>query len=660
MAEQIPLRDRIAIQAIDPRIECGRYEAKSVVGDHVIVGADLLREGPEQLAVCVQYRGPEETAWREAPMELDVNDRYYGSFPVDQMGRWEYRVLGWTDHWSTWLDRLDRKVATGAPDPELERELADGAALLRRRPGSSEARHAFEDMAARLRSDAPLSHRLSAVHETRLEAALADHPERLDATASETLTLWVDRERAVFGAWYEMFPRSEGAVVPDDGSPPQSGTFATAAERLPGIAEMGFDVVYLPPIHPIGHTHRKGRHGPHDLEPGPHDPGVPWAIGSAEGGHDAIHPDLGTFEDFDAFVAQAHRLGMEVALDFAIQCSPDHPWVTEHPEWFHHRSDGTIAHAENPPKKYQDIYPIDFDTPDLDGLYAELERVLRVWIDRGIRIFRVDNPHTKALPFWEWLIERVRADHPEVIFLAEAFTRPKMMATLAKLGFSQSYTYFAWRNSKQELTEYVTELATTELAHYYRPTFWPNTPDILTAYLQHGGRPAFKIRLLLAALLAPSYGIYAGYELCENTPLHEGSEEYLGSEKYFYRPRDWSRSDSLAPYIARVNEIRGAHRSLRRLHGIWFHGIDNEGMLCFSKVASGRSDPILCVVSIDPHVPQEGTTDLDLWQLGLEHTGAFEAHDLLTGNRYIWRGPHNYVRLDPHQEPGHVLALTPL
>lgn len=659
MSGPSPPRDRIAIQDVRPQVDCGRYDAKAVVGRHVAVAADVVREGHDHLAAAVRYRRPGERRWRESPLALEANDRYVGAFPVDEVGRWQFRVMGWTDHWSTWRHALDAKVDAGVEPAELDLELADGAALLRRREVPARARYVLDEAAETMTSDASLAERLAAARDPSLQAVLVAHPERLDATESATLTVWVDRERALFGAWYELFPRSEGAVVPEEG-PPRSGTLTTAARRLPAVAEMGFDVVYLPPIHPIGETNRKGRHGPHDLDPGPHDPGVPWAIGSAAGGHDAIHPDLGGWEDFDAFVAEAHRLGMEVALDYAIQCSPDHPWVTEHPEWFRHRSDGSVRFAENPPKKYQDIYPIDFDTSDQEGLWAELERVLRVWIDRGVRIFRVDNPHTKALPFWEWLIERTHADHPDVVFLAEAFTRPKMMATLAKLGFTQSYTYFAWRNTKPELTEYLTELTTTPAADYFRPSFWPNTPDILTAYLQTGGRPAFKIRLLLAALLSPSYGIYAGYELCENVPLDDGSEEYLGSEKYFYRPREWDRPDSLAPYIARVNAIRRGHPSLQRLTNVWFHHIDNAQLLCFSKVAPHHTDPILVVVNLDPSAAREATTALDLAQLGLEHAAAFEAHDLLTGARYVWEGPYNYVRLDPHVEPAHVLALSPL
>jgi starch synthase (maltosyl-transferring) len=637
-------------------VDCGRYAAKAIVGDDVIVAADVFREGHEKVAAAVRYRGPGDDGWSESPLRLDVNDRYYGVFRVDRMGPWRFQVVGWTDHYASWLDGLVKKHAAGQADLHIEFE--EGARLLQRRKAPKAVKELITETVALLRGDADNDDKVAGAADIDLQLLLQRHPERLDATtAKPDLSLWVDREAAQFSAWYELFPRSEGAHFAEDGSV-RSGTFSEAAKRLPAIAEMGFGVVYLPPIHPIGRQFRKGPNN--TLEPGPQDPGVPWAIGSAEGGHTAVHPDLGTIDDFDDFVAEAGRHGLEVALDFAIQCSPDHPWVTEHPEWFKHRADGTIAYAENPPKKYQDIYPIDFDTSDAEGLYAELKSVLDYWISHGIKIFRVDNPHTKALPFWEWLIAAIREDHPEVLFLAEAFTRPKMMQTLGKLGFSQSYTYFAWRNTKYELTEYLTELAHGEMADYYRPNFWPNTPDILTEYLQHGGRPAFKIRLLLAALMSPSYGIYSGYELYENVAVREGSEEYLDSEKYEYRPRNWDRPDSLAPYIARVNEIRAAHRGFRKLRNIWFHPVNNEELIAFSKVAAGRTDAVLTVVNLDPYSPQEGVVSLDLWQLGLENTGPFEAHDLLTDTTFIWHGADNYVRLDPTDEPAHVLRLRAL
>jgi starch synthase (maltosyl-transferring) len=654
VVNKVQLQNRIQIADVQPSVDCGRYAAKAVVGDMVVVGADILREGHERVAAAVRYRGPDDRGWREAPLTLDTNDRWYGSFPVDALGAWRFHVIAWTDHYATWVDALTKKHAAGQ---DVVMELEVGALLLERRQGriSKAARAVLRETAAYLRGDAPVADKVAVAADADLVALLDRHPERLDLSASRPdLPLWVDRERARFSAWYEMFPRSEGATETT------SGTFADAAKRLGAIAEMGFDVLYLPPIHPIGRTNRKGRGGPHDLTPGPDDPGVPWAIGSEAGGHDAVHPDLGTIDDFDQFVAEAERHGLEVALDFAIQCSPDHPWVRQHPQWFKHRPDGTIQYAENPPKKYQDIYPIDFDTEDYVGLRTELKRVVDHWIAHGIRIFRVDNPHTKAIPFWEWLIAAVRVEHPEVIFLAEAFTRPKMMQTLAKVGFNQSYTYFAWRNTRWELEQYVTELAHGDMATYYRPNFWPNTPDILTEFLQHGGRPAFKLRLVLAATMSPSYGIYSGYELCEATPLEPGSEEYFESEKYRYRPRDWSRADSLAPYIARVNRIRSEYGALHHLTNVWFHHTSNEELICYSKVMPGRTEPVLTVVNLDPHHPQEGVTWLDLWQLGLEHAGPFEAHDLLSDTTWIWNGPENYIRLDPHVEPAHILRLRPL
>jgi starch synthase (maltosyl-transferring) len=635
-------------------VDCGRYAAKAIVGDDVVVAADVFREGHDKVAAAVRYRGPEDAAWQEAPLRADVNDRFFGSFHVDRLGPWRYQVVGWTDYYASWLDGLVKKHEAGIAD--LSVELGEGAQLLDRRKAPKAVREIISEVVTVLRSDATNDEKVAAAANADLQLLLERHPERLDATTTKDLALWVDREAAQFSAWYEMFPRSEGVYV--SGEIVRSGTFSEAAKRLPAIADMGFDVLYLPPIHPIGRQFRKGPNN--TLTPGADDPGVPWAIGSEEGGHKSVHPDLGTIDDFDDFVAEAQRHGLEVALDFAIQCSPDHPWVKEHPEWFKHRGDGTIAYAENPPKKYQDIYPIDFDTVDIEGLKAELKSVLDYWISHGVKIFRVDNPHTKALPFWEWLIAAIRLEHPEVVFLAEAFTRPRMMQALGKLGFSQSYTYFAWRNSKEELTEYLEELAHSEMADYYRPNFWPNTPDILTEYLQHGGPPAFKIRAVLAALMSPSWGMYSGYELCENIAVREGSEEYLNSEKYQYRPRNWDQPDSLAPYIARLNDIRRQHSGFRQLRNIWFHQVSNDNLIAFSKVARDRTDAVLAIVNLDPYTPQEGTTWLDMWQLGLEHAGPYEAHDLLTDTTYIWHGAANYVRLDPQVEPAHVLRLRAL
>jgi starch synthase (maltosyl-transferring) len=481
-----------------------------------------------------------------------------------------------------------------------------------------------------------------------VEAVLARHPLRELVTASAPLELLVERERALYGAWYEFFPRSEGTAEQPH------GTFRTAARRLPAIAAMGFDVVYLPPIHPIGTTFRKGRNN--SLDAGPDDVGVPWAIGSPEGGHDAVHPALGTLEDFDRFVARARALGLEVALDLALQCSPDHPWVHKHPQWFHHRPDGTIAYAENPPKKYQDIYPLAFDA-DPDGLLAETLRVLRHWMAHGVRIFRVDNPHTKPVAFWEKVIAAVNATDPDVIFLAEAFTRPAMMHTLAQIGFQQSYTYFTWRTTKQELTDYLTELS-GDAAAYMRPNLFANTPDILHAYLQHGGRPAFAVRAVLAATLSPAWGIYSGYELCENTPLRAGSEEYLDSEKYQLKPRDWEAAEregrTITPLITRLNDIRRRSPALRQLRDLHFHHADKEAVIAYSK-RSG-SNTVLVVANLDPHHTQEATVSLDMPQLGLDWHESTPVRDELTGETYHW-GRTNYVRLDPGHRPAHVLTV---
>ncbi|WP_370328238.1 alpha-1,4-glucan--maltose-1-phosphate maltosyltransferase [Euzebya sp.] len=672
------MKNRIQMTDISPVVDGGRFAAKATTSDVVEVSAVLFREGHDKVAGAVRHRPPGGDGWRELPMAARPQDRFEARFVPDEVGAWEFQVLGWTDHWASWLDGLVKKHQAGVADLSLEFE--EGALLLERHAAGddvpAEQVSRLERAAATLRDDAvPVHQRVDAARAGDLRQVLVAHPDRRDLTTSPTFTLWVDRDRAGFSAWYEMFPRSVGS----DGR--TSGTFKTAQSRLGEIAAMGFDVLYLPPIHPIGHAHRKGPNN--TLIAGPDDPGVPWAIGSEAGGHTAVHPDLGTLEDFDDFVAAAGEAGLEVALDFAIQCSPDHPWVTEHPEWFRHRADGSIAYAENPPKKYQDIYPIDFDTEDIDGLCEELKGVLEFWIDRGIRIFRVDNPHTKALPFWEWVIDEIHQTDPGVLFLAEAFTRPAMMRQLAKLGFSQSYTYFTWRNTKHELTEYVTELAHTDSADYYRPNFWPNTPDILHEYLQSGSPAAFKVRVALAALLSPNYGMYSGYELLEHVPVRPGSEEYLDSEKYAYRPRDFHVDHSIAPFIARLNELRHSHRVLLGdLRNVWFHGIENDQLLAFSKTAvpadvdgvagdavPGRRMPdgpvpldrLVVIANLDPHHAQEGMTALDMWQLGMDGVDApYDVHDLLTGHTWTWQGPRNYVRLDPSAgEPVHVFHLRP-
>ncbi|MFK0117718.1 alpha-1,4-glucan--maltose-1-phosphate maltosyltransferase [Streptomyces sp. NPDC090994] len=648
-----PRIGRIPVRDVHPVVEGGRRPAKAVAGETFEVSATVFREGHDAVAANVVLEDPEGRPGPWTPMRelAPGTDRWGAEVTPAAPGRWTYRVEAWSDPLATWRRTARVKIPA---DIDTGLVLEEGAELYEWAAAGvpdRAARAVVRAAAATLRDDTlPVPTRLAAALTPEVDAVLARYPLRELVTSSDPLPLLVERERALYGAWYEFFPRSEG--TPER----PHGTFRTAARRLPAIAAMGFDVVYLPPIHPIGTTHRKGPNN--TLSAGPGDVGVPWAIGSPEGGHDAVHPDLGTIEDFDLFVDEARELGLEIALDFALQCSPDHPWVHKHPEWFHHRPDGSIAHAENPPKKYQDIYPIAFDA-DMDGLVAETCEVLRYWMDHGVRIFRVDNPHTKPVVFWERVIADVNGTDPDVIFLAEAFTRPAMMHTLAQIGFQQSYTYFTWRNSKQELTEYLTELS-GEAASYMRPNLFANTPDILHAYLQHGGRPAFEARAVLAATLSPTWGIYSGYELCENTPLRDRSEEYLDSEKYQLKPRDWEAATregrTIAPLITRLNAIRRAHPALHRLRNLRFHHTDNDQVIAYSKRAG--SDVVLVVVNLDPHHTQEATISLDMPHLGLERHASVPVHDELTGETYRWGGS-NYVRLTPGRAPAHVLHVRP-
>ncbi|MFE4610476.1 alpha-1,4-glucan--maltose-1-phosphate maltosyltransferase [Streptomyces niveus] len=649
---------RIPVLDVRPLVNCGKRPAKAVSGETFQVTATVFREGHDAVGANVVLRGPEGRPAPWTPMRelAPGTDRWGADVTPTSEGRWTYKVEAWSDPLATWRHAAEIKIPAGI-DTELV--LTEGAALYERAAAGVPKRDGREAVLAAvdaLRDQRrPAAARLAAAFTPEADDALSRHPLRELVSASKPVKLLVERERALYGSWYELFPRSEGAVL-TPGKPPVSGTFKTAAERLPAVAAMGFDVVYLPPIHPIGTAHRKGPNN--TLTPGPDDVGVPWAIGSADGGHDAIHPDLGTIEDFDAFVAKAASLRMEIALDFALQCSPDHPWVKEHPEWFHHRADGTIAYAENPPKKYQDIYPIAFDR-DMDGLVAETLRVLRYWMDHGVRIFRVDNPHTKPVVFWERVIADINASDPDVIFLAEAFTRPAMMHTLGAIGFQQSYTYFTWRTTKQELTEYLTELS-GEAASYMRPNFFVNTPDILHAYLQDGGRPAFEVRAVLAATMVPSWGVYAGYELMENAPVKPGSEEYLHSEKYELRPRNWESAEregrTIAPLITALNRIRRRHPALQQLRDIHFHHADNDAVIAYSK----RSGPdvVLIVVNLDPHHTQEATVSLDMPRLGLDWHESAPVRDELTGEIYHW-GRANYVRLEPGVTPAHIVVLRP-
>ncbi len=637
---------RIVIADPRPRTPTGRYPAKAVIGQPVTVSADVFRDGHDLLAARVGWRPAGEAKWRYAPMAELGNDRWTATIEPSALGRHEYQIEAWTDRFATW--RRDVQVKQDAGQ-DISVELDEGVALLERRasdvPQSDRRRLLKAAEALRVRTTDNLADALAEALHPAVAALLSSVPDPIDLTPSEAFPLWVDRERAVFSAWYELFPRSEG------------GFRATADNAVPRVAGMGFDVLYLPPIHPIGVSHRKGPNN--TLDAGPDDPGSPWAIGRAEGGHTAIDPGLGTIEDFEYLVQAARDHDMEIALDYALQCSPDHPWVKEHPAWFHHRPDGSIKYAENPPKKYQDIYPINF-WPEGEGekeaLWQACKEIVDYWIGHGVRIFRVDNPHTKPLAFWEWMIPAVQADHPDVLFLAEAFTRPKVMSALAEVGFTQSYTYFTWRTTKWELRNYLEEIAQGPKADFMRPNFWPNTPDILAHPLRNGGPAAFRQRLVLAATLVPSYGIYGGYELMENAPASETNEEYLYSEKYEVKHRNWDDPASLAPLVAQLNDIRRRHPALAELGNVRFHGTFNEHMLAYSKRSADGSDTVLVVVNIDPFAPHEDTVVLDLEALGMPAHRPFTAYDELSGAVYTWQGPSAYVRLDPYTA-AHVFSL---
>jgi starch synthase (maltosyl-transferring) len=653
---------RIAIEDVAPTVECGRRPAKAVTGEVFPVSATIFREGHEMLGAGVVLVDPSGQRRPLVPMRETVpgTDRYAADVTVTVEGAWRFFIEAWGDPVAHWRHDAGIKIPRGM-DTELM--LAEGSRLFARAARSPRRspshRSALAAVADRLTDPAiPAWDRLAATDDPEIAGILAAAPLRELLTRSASYPVIVHRARALYGSWYEFFPRSEGVQIDPMGRrEPVSGTFHTAAKRLAGIAAMGFHVVYLPPVHPIGTTARKGRNN--SLRANPGDPGSPWAIGSAAGGHDAIHPDLGTLADFDAFVAEARALGMEVALDLALQASPDHPWVSAHPEWFTTRADGSIAYAENPPKKYQDIYPLNFDS-DPDGIHAEVLRVLRHWMDHGVRIFRVDNPHTKPLPFWDRLLAEVARTDPDVIFLAEAFTRPAMMHMLAKIGFHQSYTYFTWRTGAEEIASYLRELSGPAAA-YMRPNFFTNTPDILSGYLQHGGPPAFRVRATLAALLSPSWGMYSGFELCENVPLRPGSEEYLDSEKYAYRPRDWATArhepTGIESFITSLNKIRESHPALQWLRNLRFHHVDQTELLCFSKRSERDADTVLAVVNLDPHQPREATVWLDMPALGMDEGQRFVVNDELSGASYEW-GRANYVRLDPATTPAHIFTVT--
>jgi starch synthase (maltosyl-transferring) len=636
---------------ITPEIDGGRFPIKRACGEPVVVEADVFADGHDVLTVRLCYRHGEVATWSEVPMEHLGNDHWRASFPTSQLGRYRYTVKGWIDHFATWRRNLAKKAEARQ---SVAMELLMGAELIRKAVTA-----AGGDDAARLKQwasdlsaqDGQESDRARLALSEELRVLMDRHQDRSSAASYDReLEVIVDRVKARFSAWYELFPRSCSAV------PGRHGTFKDCEARLPYVASMGFDVLYLPPIHPIGTSHRKGKNNA--TTAGPDDPGSPWAIGSPDGGHKAVHPQLGTIEDFKRLVASAKKHGLEIALDIAFQCSPDHPYVKEHREWFRIRPDGSVQYAENPPKKYEDIYPLDFETRDWQALWHELESVFRYWIEQGIKMFRVDNPHTKSFAFWEWVISRIQRDHPDTIFLSEAFTRPKVMYQLAKLGFSQSYNYFPWRNTKSELTAYLTELNHTPVREFLRPNLWPNTPDILTEQLQHGGRPAFMSRLVLAATLGASYGIYGpAFELCESRPREPGSEEYLDSEKYEIKHWPIDRPDSLREFIGRVNGIRNDNPALQHDWSLRFHPIDNEWLLAYSKQTSDGSNIILVIVNLSPHHVHSGWVHLDLEMLELDSGRPFQAHELLTGAHYLWQGPRNYVVIDPRSAPAQIFQL---
>lgn len=655
---------RIPVMDVHPVVDLGRQPAKATVGEPLPVRASVFREGHDRLGAEVVLAGPDGV--RRPPVRMvkhaEVPDRYDAEVTPDQPGHWTFEVHAWSDPIGTWQHNAGVKIPAGV---DVELMFTEGRLLINRVIAAGDLSTAERTVltgAAEAAADEsrPVQARLAALQSAELDAVLRAHPLRELVTVEGPYPAYADRTRALFGSWYEFFPRSEGATRDERTGTVTSGTFTTAAKRLDAVADMGFDVIYLPPIHPIGEVNRKGPNN--TLTPGPDDTGSPWAIGSKDGGHDAIHPDLGTMDDFDAFVARAGELGLEVALDLALQAAPDHPWVTSNPEWFTTRADGTIAYAENPPKKYQDIYPVNFDN-DPNGICREVLRIVRHWMAHGVRIFRVDNPHTKPLAFWEWLLKEVRRTDPDVLFLSEAFTRPAMMHGLGAVGFHQSYTYFTWRTAKGELGDYLLELA-HESDHLMRPNFFVNTPDILHAYLQYGGPAAFKIRAAVAATGSPSWGVYAGYELYEHVAVKPGSEEYLDSEKYQVRIRDWegaaAEGRTLAPYITHLNALRRRHPALQLLRNVTVHGTDDDAVLAYSKIAAGApgepDDVVIVVANLDPHGTRETMVHLDLPSLGLDWGDSFVARDEITGEEWSWSA-HNYVRLDPGYEPVHIISV---
>jgi starch synthase (maltosyl-transferring) len=645
-------RKRVIIEGVTPEIDGGRFPIKRTVGDTVTVEADVFTDGHDSLSCVLQYRRAGETVWREVPMRFLVNDRWRGEFQVLELGRYEYTVIAWVDAFKSWRHDLGRWVQ--AEDIALSLRVGAELAEKASQRASGEDAQWLAKRARELAGPHDLEYRRQLGLDEEFARSMERNADRRLALGyGKALGVVVDDERARFSTWYEMFPRSCSPA------PGKHGTFKDCEAWLPRIAAMGFDVLYFPPIHPIGRVNRKGKNN--TLTPGPDDVGSPWAIGAAEGGHKDILPELGTLEDFRQLVQKAREHGIDIALDIALQCAPDHPYVQQHPDWFRWRPDGTVQYAENPPKKYQDIYPFNFETGDWKALWAEIKSIFEFWIEQGVRIFRVDNPHTKPFAMWEWLIGEVKKHTPNAIFLAEAFTRPKVMHRLAKLGYTQSYTYYAWRNAKWELIEYFTEVCQGPGHEYFRPNFWPNTPDILTEALQFGGRPMFMSRLVMAATMTASYGIYGpAYEMMEHVAVKHGSEEYLDSEKYQLRYRGFQDLDgpgSLRDFIALVNRIRKRNPALQSNANPRVHGIDNEQIICYSKATANRANVILVVVNLDPNYTQAGMTQLDLVALGVDPHQPFQVHDLLTGAHYLWNGPRNYVELNPHRMPAHVFRI---
>jgi len=646
MARKFP---SVVIENLQPLLDGGHYPIKRIIGEDLGVEADIFKDGHDVVAAVLKWRVVGKRAWRETPMNFVDNDRWRGVCTIYDEAIHEYTVEAWTDTFRSWQNEFAKKFEGGISD--LRSEASEGAAIVEsaaKRPRDRADRERLLEFSEQISKGAN-SEIYAIAQSPELEVLMATYPDRSDATQFVPAPrVVVDRQAALFGAWYEFFPRSA------EGRGDRGSTLRDCLPRVDDAKAMGFDVIYLPPIHPIGHTNRKGRNNSITSEPG--DPGVPWAIGSEAGGHKAVEPALGTLADFDWFQKEVRERGMEIALDFALNCSPDHPYVKEHPEWFYRRPDGTIKYAENPPKKYEDIYPLNFRCENWRDLWAEIKSIVLFWAERGVRIFRVDNPHTKPVAFWEYLITGVCDKYPDTIFLSEAFTRPKMMKALAKAGFNQSYTYFTWRNSKRELIEYFTELTQTEMSEYFRPNLWPNTPDILPFVLQEGGRAAFMIRVFLAATLSPLYGVYSGYELCENEAL-PGREEYLDSEKYQFKERDWNAQGNIKDWITRLNKIRKQNRALQLYTNLRFYHAENDAILFYGKMTAARDNIILVVVNLDPHHKQNSFVDVPIEQFGQMESDDYRVEDLLSGTSYTWRGRRNYVELDPEIQPAHIFLV---